>query len=140
MIGPDERLGRRVSGKSLRRKVRSVLGRRRKTVPLTLIKPDENGDLSLDRLRDEEALRFLTCLARDSAESFRGWAVLSVKELRARAFEVVGSRTEDNPHHAHIPLPGWRTYGHDQAHRLELVRRVTKCLTDWQDPVPTNSF
>lgn len=139
MIGPDERLGRRVSGKSQRKKVRSVLNRKRPTLPLTLIKPDEKGDLSLDRLKDEKALRFLSSLARDAGGSFRGWAVLSVGKLQAHGFEVEESKTDENPYHAHIPMPEWTTYGNDQVRRAALVRRLTRCLTDWQDPIPASS-
>ena len=110
------------------------MNRKRPTLPLTLIRPDENGDLSLDRLKDEKALCFLSSLARDAGESFRGWAVLSVGKLQAHGFEVEESKTDENPYHAHIPIPEWTTYGNYQVQRVEFARRLTGCLTAWQDP------
>ena len=103
-----------------------------------MIRPDQKGDLSLDRLKDDMALRFLSSLARGLSVSFRGWAVLSVRELHSFGFEVEESKTDENPYHSHIPMPEWTTYGDDQNLRVELVRRLTKCLTDWQDPIPAN--
>lgn len=131
MIGPDERLGRRISGSKTRKKVIRVVEQERTTLPPSFFKPDEHGDVSMDRLKDENALQFLTSLAEELSRLFQGWAVLSATRLQEKEFELVASGDEFNPYHAHVALAEWQDYGRAQTYAAEL----TRCIVDYQPPV-----
>ena len=105
-----------------------VLNGDRNLVSPSFFKTDKCDKLSLDELKDDNAIRLLTSLAIKKNSSFRGWAILSQDELLIYELEAVPSSTGDNPHHHHIPFAK-SGYGADQTRNQIL----TSCIVGWQE-------
>ena len=127
-IGTDERLGRRVSSRRHRNRVR------RGDAPISLFMRDDTRYLSVDRLRDDwlaDATDIAVRYDNGRGRTFYGWAAVSRNDATQNDREVEPSPQEGNQYHADIVLPPVVIFDKNEytRHAVELAAQAS-----WQPP------
>lgn len=122
-IGADERLGRRVSSRNVRNRVR------RGNAPISLFMREDTRFLSVDRLRDDwltEATSVVVKYDEGRNRTFYGWATISRNDAMGNGREVEPSPLPDNRYHADIVLPLMVMFDKNEyeKHAIELAAQA----------------
>ena len=122
-IGSDERLGRRISSRGERNRVR------RGDAPVSLFMRKNMPLLSVDRLRDDwlaDATDVAVGYDNERGRTFYGWAAVSLDDAARNDREVEPSPQEGNQYHADIVLPPRVIFDKNEyeRHAIELAAQA----------------